>query len=276
MTKNSVLILLVLVAMLAACAQPESAETPAATEPAATAVQVVEEVDSAEIEPTQPSAAAIPEATATDEPTATAEPVIEPITVTYFTPAQQEGPYYTVDKPADRDNDLVALASATGIPAGTVLEFGGKVYDATGMPLTGVVIEIWQTDANGAYLHPRDPATDNRDLNFQFYGEATTQADGTYQFRTIVPGKYEPRPVHIHVKVKAGGQELLTTQFYFAGDPALAGEGLTGGDSVYMIMAVADGVDAAGNPILFGERDIVLRQELAQYYPDVAVQDGVD
>ncbi len=267
--KNRFVTLLVLAAtiLLTACAQPESAATPPVAAPTATQVAVVavEELvvegdgESAESEPTP--APATPEPTATTdvqsvtEPTPTLAPVVEPIEVTYFTPAQQEGPYYTVDKPADRDNDLVELAGATGVPAGTILEFGGTVYDATGMPLEGLVIEIWQTDDSGAYLHPRDPATDNRDRNFQFYGEATTDAAGRYDFRTIVPGEYEPRPVHIHVKIKADGAELLTTQFYFEGDPAL-------------LITVTDGVDANGNPILVGERDVILQQELPAYYPD--------
>jgi protocatechuate 3,4-dioxygenase beta subunit len=183
--------------------------------------------------------------------------VIEPIEVTYFTPAQQEGPYYTVDKPEDRDNDLVAFAGAESDPAGEVLEFGGKVYDANGMPVEGLVVEIWQTDSKGVYLHPNDPSTGQRDPNFQFYGEVVTVADGSYSFRTVLPGLYEPRPRHIHVKVRLDGQELLTTQFYFTGEIDLQG------DDAAMLIAVEPGVDAAGNAILVGVRDIILNADLA-------------
>ena len=91
--------------------------------------------------------------------------------------------------------------------------FGGRLYDAAGMPVAGAVVEIWQTDDNGAYLHPRDPDSWRRDVNFQSYGEAVTGEDGGYSFRTIMPGSYAPRPRHIHVKVRLGEQELLTTQF---------------------------------------------------------------
>ncbi|MDX1438134.1 MAG: hypothetical protein R3335_15085, partial [Anaerolineales bacterium] len=112
------------------------------------------------------------------------EPPVEPIEVTYFTPAQGEGPYYTVDKPADRDNDLTEVAGQSGPPAGQVLEFSGRVYGAAGLPVAGAVIEIWQTDNNGVYLHPNDPATGERDPNFQFYGEAVTDTGGRYWFRT--------------------------------------------------------------------------------------------
>lgn len=203
-------------------------------------------------------------ATVDDEPAAT---VIQPDTgmaggsadaeaPSYVTPRQQEGPYYTVDKPADRDNDLTVVDGAAGAPAGTPLVFGGTVYDAAGTPLAGIVIEIWQTDDQGVYLHPGDPNSDRRDLNFQFYGEATTAADGSYQFRTILPGEYEPRPRHIHVKVKDGDRELLTTQFYFEG--ATLGAAAAGGAPEPLVITLVEAADDAGNPILQGTRDIVL------------------
>ena len=69
-------------------------------------------------------------------------------------------------------------------------------------------------------------------------------------------------------------QYLLTTQFYFAGDPALEGEGLTQGDNVHMLMSVVNGVDEAGNPTLHGERDVILSVNLPDYYPDINVQPG--
>ena len=127
-----------------------------------------------------------------------------PITVTYFTPAQTEGPYYPVAKPADRDNDLLVLEGADGRPDGDVLEFGGSLFDSSGMPVSGAVIEIWQTDDNGVYLHPGDAGSSRRDVNFQSYGEAVTTEEGSYSFRTIMPGNYPPRPRHIHVKVTIG------------------------------------------------------------------------
>jgi protocatechuate 3,4-dioxygenase beta subunit len=192
------------------------------------------------------------------------EPAPAPIEVTYFTPAQGEGPYYTVDKPEDRDNDLTVLAGAAGAPGGQVVEFTGHVYDARGVPVSGVVIEIWQTDDNGVYLHPNDPGTEGRDRNFQFYGESIATAGGRYGFRTLLPGHYEPRPRHIHVKVRLEGSELLTTQFYFEGDPELAGEAMfnqAGGDGQHLIISLEEGQDANGNPILIGQRDIILNIE---------------
>lgn len=170
----------------------------------------------------------------------------------YVTPPQQEGPYYPVDKPAERDNDLVELAGATAPPAGEVLLLSGVIYDRFGMPVEGATIEIWQTDNSGVYDHPGDPGTDQRDPNFQFFGEAVTGVDGVYSFRTIIPGRYEPRPRHIHVKVRRGGEEVLTTQFYFGNEVSFAGA------EVHLLIGMAPGEDDAGNPVWIGERDIVL------------------
>ena len=200
-------------------------------------------------------------ATAPDGEEAEAQGV--PITVTYFTPAQTEGPYYPVNKPVDRDNDLFVLEGAAGRPSGEILAFGGRIYDGSGMPVRGAVIEIWQTDENGAYLHPRDPSTSRRDVNFQSYGESVTERNGSYSFRTVMPGAYERRPRHIHVKVRLDGKELLTTQFYFSNDAAASEDRIFAGagqDVGALIMDVEDGFDAEGNAALVGRRDIVLRE----------------
>lgn len=260
-----VLWLLVAALLLAGCAEapapaatavlttavPETGATQAATavEPAAT---VPTAAAPAATEPTADATTVAEPATVEPTPEPAAEPAAEPIEVTYFTPAQQEGPYYPVEKPADRDNNLVTLAGATGEPAGEQLVFGGKLYDANGRAVEAAVIEIWQTDANGIYLHPGDPNTTQRDPSFQFYGEAVTGPDGSYQFRTILPGEYEPRPRHIHVKVKLNGQELLTTQFYFAGETSLPGDG------AQLLIALEAAQDAEGNSVWTGVRDVVL------------------
>lgn len=185
--------------------------------------------------------------------------------VDYFTPPQGEGPYYPVDKPVDRDSDLTVLEGANGRPDGQIVEFSGTVYDGDGKPAPGMVIEIWQTDSSGVYLHPGDPGTDSRDPNFQFYGESETDAQGGYSFRTILPGHYEPRPRHIHVKVKFEGRELLTTQFYFEGDPELADEAMFNqveGDGRHLVITLVEETDEKGSPVLIGQRDIVLNEVL--------------
>lgn len=268
-----ILYLFGLVMILTACSQTEiPASAPATAVPADLTENIDEEeqplAEAPRSQPEDEEETTSPDPTAESEPpvseaptdeTAGIEPTMtaEPIEVTYFTPSQMEGPYYTVDKPEDRDNDLVDFAGATGMPEGQVLHFGGVVYDANGLPAEGITVEIWQTDASGVYLHPQDPGTDGRDPNFQFYGESNTGADGVYSFRTVLPGRYEPRPRHIHVKVKQDGQELLTTQFYFADEINLQG------NDAAMLIDTAPAEDDAGNPILVGQRDIILSIPLA-------------
>ena len=237
-------------ALGALAASPAATDQPPATmESTATTTEAVTAPAEATAVPTQEET---PTEIPQTETAISAATAVEPVKVNAFTPAQQEGPYYPLEKPADHDNDLVQLSGAAALPAGQILEFGGTVYDAGGYPLEGVVIEIWQTDAAGVYLHPNDPGTEGRDRNFQFYGEARTGADGVYEFRTIVPGLYEPRPRHIHVKVKRDGQELLTTQFYFAGEINLQGA------DALMLLETQPDVDEAGNSILISRRDIFL------------------
>lgn len=278
--------LLLATLLLAACGQEDdqvavdpaeqsaTSETPRqATETSVLATMPVSEAASQTSSPTPEPPTPGPEPPTptpqppTPTPAETAEPAAKtgPIEITYFTPAQMEGPYYPVEKLADRDNDLTVLQGASGTPAGQIIEFGGIVYDASGVPQPGVLIEIWQTDASGVYLHPGDPGTDQRDRNFQFYGESVTDEDGRYHFRTILPGRYEPRPRHIHVKIKLDGQELLTTQFYFADDPELADEAMfnqIGPDGEYLVISLQETQDNDGNAILVGQRDVILNTTL--------------
>ena len=132
------------------------------------------------------------------------------------TPAQTEGPFYPVVFPEDSDNDLLrngALAYAEGQAAW----LDGTVSDLAGRPVVGAQVEIWQCDHAGRYHHPGDGAM--ADPRFQGFGRCAVAADGTYRFRTLRPVAYSGRTPHIHLKVKLGGRELLTTQVYAADDP---------------------------------------------------------
>jgi protocatechuate 3,4-dioxygenase beta subunit len=126
------------------------------------------------------------------------------------TPSDFEGPYYPVG-PRNRSNDLV-LAE----PREKVLHLRGRVVDVRGNPLHAALVDIWHTDPLGRYRHPRDRSAGERWDDFLYWGEATTDADGRFSFRTYVPGAYEPRPAHIHYKVWEDRTELLTSQIYFA------------------------------------------------------------
>lgn len=132
------------------------------------------------------------------------------------TPAQTEGPFYPVDYPADSDYDLLRNG-ALSYPEGQRAWLEGSVSDLAGRPVGGARVEIWQCDHAGHYHHPGDGA--RADTRFQGFGRVTVGADGRYRFRTIRPVAYSGRTPHIHVKVRLGGRELLTTQVYVADDP---------------------------------------------------------
>jgi protocatechuate 3,4-dioxygenase, beta subunit len=132
----------------------------------------------------------------------------------FKTPAQTEGPFYPDQLPLDKDNDLVKVDNDTTPAVGTITHLSGRILDAKGEPIKSAVIEIWQVDNNGAYLHTKDPNRSKRDTHFQGYGKFETGSTGEYRFRTIKPVPYPGRTPHIHVKVRKGDRELLTTQCY--------------------------------------------------------------
>ncbi|GAA1976340.1 carbohydrate-binding protein [Kitasatospora viridis] len=113
-----------------------------------------------------------------------------------------EGPYFKPDSPLR--NSLVGPGTV-----GTPLTVSGYVFDLSCRPVAGALLDFWQADDSGAY--------DN--TGFDFRGHQFTNADGSYQLTTIVPGLYPGRTRHIHVKAQAPGQPILTTQLYFPGEP---------------------------------------------------------
>lgn len=143
------------------------------------------------------------------------------------TPSQMEGPFYPDKLPLDTDNDLIIVNDHLTPAVGEITHLTGKIVDASGNPLRNTVIEIWQCDQNGAYLHSGTDNKDKRDGNFQGFGRFTTGSTGEYYFRTIKPVSYPGRTPHIHVKIKrSGGKELLTTQCYIAGHPQNESDGV--------------------------------------------------
>lgn len=134
------------------------------------------------------------------------------------TPSQTEGPFYPVGFPADSDGDLVQVRGQAARAAGTVLHLQGRVLDASGKPLDGALVEIWQCDSQGLYDHPRQSGRERRDAAFQGYGKVMTDAQSTYRFRTLKPVAYAGRSPHIHLKVSTADGRRLTSQFYLAGD----------------------------------------------------------
>jgi len=141
------------------------------------------------------------------------------------TPAQTEGPFYPDKLPLDQDNDLLLVKGHMTPAAGDVTHLTGRILDLQGKPLRGVVIEIWQVDHNGRYIHSGDASAKN-DANFQGYGRFETGSAGEYRFRTIKPVPYSGRTPHIHVMLRKGGRELLTTQLYVQGHPSNERDGV--------------------------------------------------
>lgn len=135
------------------------------------------------------------------------------------TPPQSRGPFYPDRMPSDLDNDLVQVAGSRGLAGGEITDLTGRVLDRAGEPIDGALVEIWQCDANGRYLHSGDTSATPRDPGFQGYGRCTTGADGVYRFRTIKPVPYPGRAPHIHFAVRAPGREPVVTQMYVDGAP---------------------------------------------------------
>ena len=130
------------------------------------------------------------------------------------TPRQTEGPFYPDKLPLDRDNDLVAIKDSAAAAVGEITHLSGRVLDARGEPVKDAVVEIWQVDSRGVYLHSDSDNGAARDAGFQGYGRFQTGSAGEYRFRTIKPVAYTGRAPHIHFAVESKGRERFTTQCY--------------------------------------------------------------
>src|SRR5262249_28364901 len=130
--------------------------------------------------------------------------------------------------PLDTDNDLLILNDGSTQALGDVTHLTGKILDAKGNPLAGAVVEIWQCDANGGYLHTGDSKgkQDKQDKNFQGFGQFTTDKPGSYYFRTTKPVPSPGRCPHNHFKVKKDRKDLLVTQMYIAGEKSNEKDGV--------------------------------------------------
>jgi protocatechuate 3,4-dioxygenase beta subunit len=137
------------------------------------------------------------------------------------TPTQVLGPFYPLEKPLDTDADLTLIKGRTERAAGQVVHVVGRVLDASGAPVEGARIEIWQANTYGRYTHPGDRNSAPLDPNFEGYANLVTDAEGRYRFKTVKPGAYPAggsmRPPHIHFEV-TGKKDRLVTQMYFPGE----------------------------------------------------------
>jgi hydroxyquinol 1,2-dioxygenase len=147
------------------------------------------------------------------------------------TPSSVEGPFHA---PAPPRENGAWVSTGPERQRGQVMVVRGRVTDTDGTPIEGATVDIWQADDAGHY-DSQDPAQELGNLRGLF----TTDADGTYWFRSIVPasypvptdgpvggllralGRHPMRPAHIHYRVEAPGHRPVTTQVFVAGDEYL-------------------------------------------------------
>jgi protocatechuate 3,4-dioxygenase beta subunit len=148
-----------------------------------------------------------------------------------LTPRQTEGPFYPDHLPLDTDNDLIVVNDALTPAVGEITHLTGRLLDGKGEAIKNAVVEIWQCDANGVYLHSGsgNGGAAKRDGNFQGFGRFLTAKDGGYYFRTIKPVAYPGRTPHIHFAIKMKGQKKWTTQCYIKGEPQNDRDGVVRG-----------------------------------------------
>lgn len=139
------------------------------------------------------------------------------------TPRLTEGPFYPPKLPLDTDNDLIIINDSITPAVGEITHLSGRVLSASGEPILNATIEIWQCDGKQVYLAQGPRGADG---NFQGFGRFVTGSSGEYYFRTIKPVPYPGRTPHIHVKIKKGSRELLTTQIFINGHPQNNGDGV--------------------------------------------------
>jgi protocatechuate 3,4-dioxygenase beta subunit len=142
------------------------------------------------------------------------------------TPKQTEGPFYPDKLPLDTDNDLVVINDSLTPAVGEITHLTGRILDSAGQPFRNALVEIWQVDKHGAYLHSETDNRDKRDGHFQGFGRFLTGSTGEYYFRTIKPVPYPGRTPHIHFAVKVKGKNKFTTQCYVRGEPRNARDGV--------------------------------------------------
>ena len=144
-----------------------------------------------------------------------------------YTLSEITGPTFPNEIIAPKASDLTS--GHAGDPVGERIIVSGRVLDEDNRPVANTLIEIWQANAAGRYLHEVDQHKAPLDPNFTGCGQAVTDAEGRYRFVTIRPGEYPWRnhynawrPAHIHFSLFGPAfATRLVTQMYFPGDPLL-------------------------------------------------------
>ena len=141
--------------------------------------------------------------------------------------SELSGPAFGHEVIGALDHDLTVNGRQDGEPIGERIIVQGRVLDESGRPVPGTLVEIWQANSCGRYVHTNDQHPAPLDPNFLGAGRCITDADGRYEFITVKPGAYPWgnhhnawRPAHIHFSVFGTSfVQRLVTQMYFPGDP---------------------------------------------------------
>jgi len=144
-----------------------------------------------------------------------------------YTLSEVTGPSFGPEIVDPKASDLTR--GHAGEPLGERIIVSGRVLDEDSRPLANTLVEIWQANAAGRYLHAVDQHEAPLDPNFTGCGQAVTDAEGRYRFVTIRPGEYPWRnhynawrPAHIHFSLFGPAfAARLVTQMYFPGDPLI-------------------------------------------------------
>jgi protocatechuate 3,4-dioxygenase beta subunit len=154
----------------------------------------------------------------------------KPLIPLKHTLSEVTGPVYGHDALGALDSDLTRNGRRNGEPLGERIIVTGRVLDEAGRPLPNTLIEVWQANAAGRYVHVTDRHDAPLDPNFLGGGRCVTDDAGVYRFTTVRPGAYPWRnhanawrPSHIHFSLFGNAiASRLVTQMYFPGDPLLA------------------------------------------------------
>ncbi|MBX9740675.1 MAG: protocatechuate 3,4-dioxygenase subunit beta [Beijerinckiaceae bacterium] len=149
----------------------------------------------------------------------------KPLIILPHTMTELNGPVYGHEVLQETDNDLTRQHA--GEPQGERIIVQGRVLDEDGRPVPNTLIEIWQANAAGRYVHVVDDHPAPLDPNFSGAGRVVTDENGRYRFTSIKPGPYPWRnhhnawrPAHIHLSLFGHSfLSRLVTQMYFEGDP---------------------------------------------------------
>jgi protocatechuate 3,4-dioxygenase beta subunit len=149
----------------------------------------------------------------------------KPLVISPHTLSEVTGPVYGHGLIGELDNDLTRQHE--GEPLGERIIVTGRVLDGDGRPVRNSLIEVWQANAAGRYVHQGDRHPAPLDPNFTGAGRYLTDDEGRYRFVTVKPGAYPWknhdnawRPAHIHFSLFGPAfATRLVTQMYFPGDP---------------------------------------------------------